>query len=645
MARQSDQLIGQQLGNYRLIKQLGEGGDATVYLGEHIYLKTQAAIKVLHVHLNPDAIQDFLAESRTIAHLKHPNIVRVLDYSIEERAPFLVMEYLPLGSLRRRHPKGSRLPLAAVTSYVEQIASALAHAHAYKLIHRDVKPENILVHQDGHLLLTDFGLVMLAQTSSSFDVTSHIAAGTLGYMAPEQFHGKPRLASDQYALGIIAHEWLSGERPFKGTTLEIATQHMLAPIPSLHETRPDLPPAVEQVIGKALAKEPEQRYPNVMDFALALKLASEGKDIPAEMIHPDQAVQPDAVDAGLLQEIVATARMPQPDPITPLPQSDSISEINTASFHNAATPEQDQDAPQEINTHNKRLIQRRRALLISLMIAAFVLLNVVALLSVLVFSKTNTSASQPQATRLATGTAVAGNSSGGVITSSPVASVTSTAGATSTPQIQATATTVPGGNPGTPVQIENPGAPATTGGSTPPAGSTTAPTATASPACIAQPAEGATFGGTLAVGGNPPPQTFAVASCSGSSQAWYIDVDKDPAAFVVTLSPASGTLSPNGQISVTATFQCNTLIVGLYSKRATVHMGQAAVHITFTCNVLLNLSQAPATPSTLLMGLGCCCMLEAGSNFRLRFARLREKLQCNSSNLRRLTNSSNLWTG
>src|SRR5712691_1999323 len=125
--------VGQQLGNYHLVRSLGEGGFAEVYLGEHIYLKTQAAIKVLKTKMAKDDMEGFLKESRTIAGLVHPQIVRILEFGVEGGVPFLVMDYAPNGTLRQRHPKGSRLPLATITPYIKQIASALQYAHDDKL--------------------------------------------------------------------------------------------------------------------------------------------------------------------------------------------------------------------------------------------------------------------------------------------------------------------------------------------------------------------------------------------------------------------------------------------------------------------------------------------------------------------------------
>src|SRR5712691_3461715 len=181
--------IGRQLGNYRLIRLLGQGGFADVYLGEHIYLKTPAAIKLLQTRLAQDDMQSFLTEARSIANLVHPNIVRVLEFGVEGETPFLVMDYAPNGTLRQRHPRGTPLPLAAILSYVKQVADALQYAHDEKFIHRDIKPENMLLGRRNEVLLSDFGIALIAQ-SSRYQHTYDVA-GTVAYMAPEQIQGKP----------------------------------------------------------------------------------------------------------------------------------------------------------------------------------------------------------------------------------------------------------------------------------------------------------------------------------------------------------------------------------------------------------------------------------------------------------------------
>ena len=156
-----------QLGNYRLVRLLGEGGFAEVYLGEHIHLGTQAAIKVLHTQLTQSDTETFRDEARTIAHLEHQHIVRVLDYGVADKTPYLVMSYAPGGTLRQLHHKGTRLPLPTIVTYVNQVADALQYAHEQKLIHRDVKPENMLMGRHNEVLLSDFGIAVIAHSPSS----------------------------------------------------------------------------------------------------------------------------------------------------------------------------------------------------------------------------------------------------------------------------------------------------------------------------------------------------------------------------------------------------------------------------------------------------------------------------------------------
>jgi predicted ATPase len=263
--------IGQQFGNYRLTRLLGKGGFADVYAGEHIYLNTEAAIKLVSSGLATHDMQNFLNEARNLSRLIHPHIIRVLEFGVEEQTPFLVMDYAPHGTLRQWYPPGTPMPVPTVISYVKQVAEALQYAHEQKIIHRDIKPENMLLGRSYEILLSDFGISLVLQSTESMDLQRMM--GTVAYMAPEQMQGKPRPTSDQYALGIVAYEWLSGEQPFRGTLQEVFRQHLYEQPASLHEKIPAVSPAVEQVVFKAMAKEPQQRFEDVRAFAIALEYA------------------------------------------------------------------------------------------------------------------------------------------------------------------------------------------------------------------------------------------------------------------------------------------------------------------------------------------------------------------------------------
>ncbi len=218
--------IGQRLGNYRLTRLLGKGAFADVFLGEHIYLNSQVAIKVLHTQIDTHATEDFLTEARHLSHLMHPHIIRVFDFGIEHQTPYLVVDYAPHGNLRELYPTGTTVPFGTVVAYTSAIASALQFAHDQHLLHRDLKPENLLVGSKHEVLLSDFGLALLTVGSGTVQVQQRF--GTLDYMAPEQIRGHISPASDQYALAVMVYEWLSGHLPFQGSAPELANEHLYA---------------------------------------------------------------------------------------------------------------------------------------------------------------------------------------------------------------------------------------------------------------------------------------------------------------------------------------------------------------------------------------------------------------------------------
>jgi serine/threonine protein kinase len=328
--------VGQQLGNYRLIRLLGQGGFAEVYLGEHIHLGTQAAIKLLRTQLVSEDASTFRNEARTLARLVHPHIVRVFDFGIEGEMPFLVMDYASNGTVRNQYPKGVVLPLLTILNYVKQVADALQYAHDEHLIHRDIKPENLLVGRRQEILLSDFGIALFAQTSRSQSIQD--VAGTANYMAPEQFQGKPRPASDQYALAIMVYEWLTGTCPFHGSFTEIASQHLFMPPPPLQGKVPGISPAIEQVVLTALAKDPHHRFSSVQVFAVALEQACSANALSlfptSQSLHPTNVVSL----PGTVQPPIVPATSPS-ESVIPTKPSSTASQTSTFPMRLSLSPQ------------------------------------------------------------------------------------------------------------------------------------------------------------------------------------------------------------------------------------------------------------------------------------------------------------------
>ncbi len=296
--------VGHRLGNYRLTRLLGMGAFADVYLGEHIYLNSQVAIKVLHTQVDAHATEDFLTEARHLSHLMHPHIIRVFDFGIEHQIPYLVMDYAPYGNLRELHPPGTIVPFGTVAAYTSAIASALQFAHDQHLLHRDLKPENLLLGPKHEVLLSDFGLALL--TSGAETVQMQERFGTLDYMAPEQIRGQISQASDQYALAVMVYEWLSGHLPFQDSAPELANEHRYLSLASLSELHPDISSSVEEVVFKALSKDPQSRFVDVLSFAAAFEEAAQASShIPS-------------IDTELLVNSRHVRYTNLPHPLTPL---------------------------------------------------------------------------------------------------------------------------------------------------------------------------------------------------------------------------------------------------------------------------------------------------------------------------------------
>jgi serine/threonine protein kinase len=264
--------IGQQLGNYRLNRLLGQGGFAQVYLGTHVHLGTKAAIKVLdNWTVSEEELSALFREARVLSRLEHPHIVRVRDFSLIDGTPFIVMDYAPNGTLEKRYPRGTTIPLEEAASYVRQVASALQLAHDHRVMHLDVKPANMLIARNNAILLSDFGIAQQAP-NTRHPITAHVQ-GTPPYMAPEHLDGHPLPASDQFSLAVVLYEWLSGALPFPGARVAFGMrQNAPAPLPLTGRVQ-GVTPQIDRVILQALSLYPQQRFARVQDFAGAFEEA------------------------------------------------------------------------------------------------------------------------------------------------------------------------------------------------------------------------------------------------------------------------------------------------------------------------------------------------------------------------------------
>lgn len=299
-------LEGRKLDHYRLIKQIGQGGMATVYLAEDTRAKERVALKVLSPTISGDRrfVRRFRREGGLVRQLKHPNIIPVTDYGEDQGLIYLAMPFINGETLHDIYVRGGATQEQA-GRWLSQVAGALHFAHEQGVIHRDVKPSNVIVDQDDNALLVDFGLARWIEGSST--LTGSMLMGTPAYMSPEQARGdKLDARSDQYSLAVIIYQLYTGRLPFEGETpMQTAMKHLHQPVPRPSKANPELAPALERVLLTALAKDPQARFPSVRALNTAFQAALRGD--PLTWLKPTRALEGDESPAHGIERASAPA--------------------------------------------------------------------------------------------------------------------------------------------------------------------------------------------------------------------------------------------------------------------------------------------------------------------------------------------------
>jgi serine/threonine protein kinase len=316
--------VGDTLGPYEVVEQIGVGGMATVYKAYHAKLDRDVAVKVLHQSLTPEPnfLARFQREAQIIARLEHPNIVTVYDYSDIEGSPYLVMRFVEGRTLEQILQDGP-LALPEIMRIMHAVGDALAYAHEHGVLHRDVKPSNIIIDARGVPYLTDFGLARLVRGGSS-TLSQGTIIGTPHYISPEQGLGQSELdaRTDVYSFGVVLYELVVGRVPYTGDTpFSVVHDHIYTPLPLPREVNPDVPPQVESVLVKALAKDPASRYQTVTDlvqaFEAVVNAAGPDRVRPARAAVPSEP-QP-TVDTEPMEAEAVRARPSRGRPQPPAP--------------------------------------------------------------------------------------------------------------------------------------------------------------------------------------------------------------------------------------------------------------------------------------------------------------------------------------
>lgn len=322
---------GQQVGPYQIIGQLGHGGMATVYKAHHPRLDRFVAIKVMHKAFTEDAgfIARFEREAQIVAKLEHPHIVPVYDFNEIDGQPYLVMKFIEGQTLKRVLSNGP-MPLPEIIRIMDDMASALTYAHEHGVLHRDIKPSNIVIDGRGEPFLTDFGLARVTKAGAS-TLSADMILGTPQYISPEQASGQAELdpRTDIYSLGVILYEMVVGRVPFNADTpYAVVHDHIYTDLPRPSLINPAVPPQVEAVLMKALAKKPADRYDTAVEMMTAFKQACADAGLTALPDNRNQVAQQSfaRLDNGLLDdsptvstETPAKAAAPAARPVIPSP--------------------------------------------------------------------------------------------------------------------------------------------------------------------------------------------------------------------------------------------------------------------------------------------------------------------------------------
>ena len=314
-------LEGQTIGKYRVLEALGRGGMAQVFRAYHPQLDRYVAIKVLRSDLveHDEFLGRFRREAHAVSGLRHPNIVQVFDFDVQDEQYYMVMELLEGDTLRAKlneyRARGERMPLPEVVHILADVLNGLGYAHGEGIIHRDIKPANIMLTKRGQAVVTDFGIAQIVG-STQYTVSGALM-GTLSYMAPEQgLKGHCDSRSDIYSLGIVFYEMLTGYTPFDADTpLAILMKHLNDPLPLPSQVDPSLPAALEPIVLKALAKDPDDRYQSAAEMAAALQQAAESglPGGPRPAVPPPGGIAPQVVFSGTSRNQIADKHFAEAD--------------------------------------------------------------------------------------------------------------------------------------------------------------------------------------------------------------------------------------------------------------------------------------------------------------------------------------------